>query len=83
MVRSAVQIGGKNGDNVTALGLHWLETGKEGEGGTFLTQGLPYDKVITSIHPAPSDASLGDDDCSGAQAIERAMAYMQTANSKT
>ena len=83
MVRSAVQIGGKNGDNVTALGLSWLESGNEVEGGTFLTQGLPHDKVITSIQPAPQDASLGDDDRSGVQAIQRAMAYMRTANQKT
>ena len=69
MVRSAVQIGGKNGDNVTALGLSWLESGNEVEGGTFLTQGLPHDKVITSIQPAPQDASLSDDDRSGVQAI--------------
>ncbi len=83
MVRSAVHIGGKNGDNITALALHWLETGNEGEGGTYLTQSLPHDKVITSIHPAPNDANLRDDDRSGAQAIQQAMAYMQTANSKT
>ncbi len=83
MVRSAVQIGGKNGDNVTALALNWLEAGNEGEGGTFITQGLPHDKVITNIEPAPNGASLGDDDRSGAQAIERAMAHMRTANQKT
>ena len=83
MVRSAVQIGGKNGDNVTALALNWLEAGNETDGGTFLTQGLPHDKVITSIQSAPQDANLDGVDQSGAQAIEQAMAQMRTANQKT
>jgi protein phosphatase len=83
MVRSAVQIGGKNGDNVTALALTWLGADNEMGGGTFLTEGLPRDRVITSIQPAPQDASVAEADRSGAQAIEQAMAQIRTANQKT
>jgi protein phosphatase len=83
MVRSAVQIGGKTGDNVTALALTWLGADNEMGGGTFLTEGLPRDQVITSIQPAPQDASVAEADRSGAQAIEQAMAHIRTANQKT
>jgi protein phosphatase len=83
MVRSAVQIGGKTGDNVTALALTWLGADNEMGGGTFLTEGLPRDRVITSIQPAPQDESVPEVDRSGAQAIEQAMAQIRIANQKT
>jgi protein phosphatase len=83
MVRSAVQIGGKNGDNVTALALTWLGADIEMGGGTFVTEGLPPNRVITSIQSAPQDATITDKSRSGAQAIEQAMAHMRLANQKT
>lgn len=84
MVSSAVESGGKNGDNVTALAITWLETGIETgiEAGnsTLLTDGMPRDRVITSIQCAPSSsegpAKLAERN--GTVAIEKAIASMRS-----
>ena len=51
LVKSAAVAGGKNGDNVTALALTWLEDLQSPGESSLMTDGLPQDRVITSIHP--------------------------------
>ena len=51
LVRQAAQAGGKNGDNVTALAMTWLDDLQDPGESSLMTDGLPQDRVITSIHP--------------------------------
>lgn len=81
MVSSAAIAGGKNGDNVTALAFTWLESGDAAapvSDSTLLTDGMPHDRVITSIQCSPQGASSGSDDSVLAE-IERALARMRSA----
>ena len=60
MVSSAVITGGKTGDNVTALAFTWLEPGDAGahaSDSTLMTDGMPHDRVITSIQCSPPGAT--------------------------
>ncbi len=50
LVRQAAQAGGKNGDNVTALAMTWLDDLQDPGESSLMTDGLPQDRVITSIH---------------------------------
>lgn len=52
LVRQAAVAGGKNGDNVTALAVTWLDELPDAAGGLLMTDGLLHDQVITSIHPS-------------------------------
>lgn len=52
LVRQAAQAGGKTGDNVTALVMTWLDDLHDPGESPLMTDGLPHDRVITSIHPA-------------------------------
>lgn len=83
MVSSAVIAGGKTGDNVTALAFTWLEPGDcgvpAGES-TLLTDGMPHDRVITSIQCSPQGAALrSEEDAATATDIARALARMRSA----
>ena len=81
MVSSAAVAGGKNGDNVTALAFTWLEQGDAAvhvSDSTLLTDGMPHDRVITSIQCSPQGAASGSDDSVLAD-IERALARMRSA----
>ncbi len=81
MVSSAVIAGGKTGDNVTALALTWLEPddlGIHASESTLLTDGMPHDRVITSIQCYPPGAIIGSDDSALAD-IERAIARIRSA----
>lgn len=51
LVRQAAQVGGKTGDNVTALAMTWLDDLQDPGESSLMTDGLPQDRVITSIHP--------------------------------
>lgn len=51
LVAEAARVGGKNGDNVTALAVTWLDDLQDGDESPLMTDGLPHDRVITSIHP--------------------------------
>ncbi len=51
LVADAARAGGKNGDNVTALAVTWLDDLQESGESPLMTDGLPHDRVITSIHP--------------------------------
>ena len=51
LVRHAAQVGGKTGDNVTALAMTWLDDLQDPGESSLMTDGLPQDRVITSIHP--------------------------------
>lgn len=51
LVRQAAVAGGKNGDNVTALAVTWLDDLRDAGGDLLMTDGLPQNQVITSIHP--------------------------------
>jgi protein phosphatase len=51
LVRQAAQAGGKTGDNVTALAMTWLDDLQDPGESSLMTDGLPQDRVITSIHP--------------------------------
>jgi protein phosphatase len=81
MVSSAVIAGGKTGDNVTALAFTWLESDDAGSFGcdsVLLTDGMPHDRVITSIQCSPQGAAIGNEDTTLAD-IERAIARMRSA----
>ncbi len=52
LVRQAAIAGGKNGDNVTALAVTWLDELRDPGRELLTTDGLPQNQVITSIHPA-------------------------------
>lgn len=81
MVSSAVIAGGKTGDNVTALAFTWLESGDAlapADPSTLLTDGMPLDRVITSLQSSPPAGMSGADDHALAD-IERAMARMRSA----
>ena len=52
LVRQAAIAGGKNGDNVTALAVTWLDELRDPGRELLTTDGLPQHQVITSIHPA-------------------------------
>ena len=81
MVSSAVIAGGKTGDNVTALAFTWLEPGgagmQSGES-TLMTDGMPNDRVITSLQCSPQGAAPGSED-NVVNKIERALARMRSA----
>lgn len=51
LVRQAAVAGGKNGDNVTALAVTWLDDLRDPGEDLLMTDGLPQNQVITSIHP--------------------------------
>ncbi len=51
MVKQAAVAGGKNGDNVTALAMTWLDDRSDAPESSLLTDGLARDSVITSIYP--------------------------------
>lgn len=51
LVRQAAVAGGKNGDNVTALAMTWLDDRPGGIESPLITDGLARDSIITSIHP--------------------------------
>lgn len=51
LVSDAARAGGKNGDNVTALAVTWLDDLQDPGERSLMTDGLPHDSVITSIHP--------------------------------
>ena len=51
LVRLAAIAGGKNGDNVTALALTWLEDHPAAGESSLMTDSLPHDRVITSLAP--------------------------------
>lgn len=51
LVRQAAVAGGKNGDNVTALAMTWLDDQPDALDGALLTDALARDSIITSIHP--------------------------------
>ena len=81
MVSSAVIAGGKTGDNVTALAFTWLESGDAGmhaSDSTLLTDGMPHDRVITSIQCSPQGSAVAGDDHALA-GIDRAIARMRSA----
>ena len=76
MVGSAVRAGGKNGDNVTALALTWLDAAGDAGNSTLLTDGMPRDRVITSLQCSPQGATPRDEDMTVA-AIEQAIARIR------
>jgi protein phosphatase len=51
LVGDAARAGGKNGDNVTAIAVTWLDDRQDPGESSLMTDGLPHDRVITSIHP--------------------------------
>jgi PPM family protein phosphatase len=51
LVHQAAEAGGKNGDNVTALAVTWLDDPRDSGHDLLMTDGLPQNQVITSIHP--------------------------------
>jgi len=51
LVRQATQTGGKNGDNVTALAMTWLDDLPDAGESSLMTDGLPIDRVITRMYP--------------------------------
>lgn len=51
LVGDAARAGGKNGDNVTAIAVTWLDDLQDVGESSLMTDGLPHDRVITSIHP--------------------------------
>ena len=81
LVKSAAVAGGKNGDNVTALALTWLEDepGAAGSPSAMMTDALPGNRVVTSIHPTFAPAEQHPE----AEAIERAIARFCTPDEKT
>ena len=79
MVSSAVIAGGKSGDNVTVLAFTWLDSGDSGahaSDSALLTDGMPHDRVITSIQSASPGATGSGSDGALAE-IERALARMR------
>ena len=80
MVSSAALAGGKNGDNVTALALTWLDPGDQSGdyvgSSTLLTDGMPRDKVITSLQ---YPGAPGESEDSVVAEIEQAIARMRHA----
>jgi protein phosphatase len=52
LVRQAAQVGGKTGDNVTALAVTWLDDLHDPGESPLMTDALPHDRVITNIHPS-------------------------------
>ena len=54
LVRQAAHAGGKTGDNVTALAVTWLDDLHDPGESSLMTDALPNDRVITSIHPSGS-----------------------------
>jgi protein phosphatase len=81
LVKSAAVAGGKNGDNVTALALTWLEDepGLASSPSAMMTDALPGNRIVTSIHPAYAPAEQHPE----AEAIERAIARFCTPDEKT
>lgn len=51
LVSEAARVGGKTGDNVTALAVTWLDDLQDPGESSLITDGLPHDSVITNIHP--------------------------------
>jgi protein phosphatase len=51
LVRQADVANGKNGDNVTALAVTWLDDLRDPGQDLLMTDGLPRNQIITSIHP--------------------------------
>ncbi len=78
MVSSAAVAGGKNGDNVTALALTWHEPGDQAGNSALLTDGMPRDRVITSLQYPPEGIS-GDAGDRMVSEIEQAIARMRDA----
>ncbi len=81
MVSSAAIVGGKTGDNVTALAFTWLDSGDPGRAAdenTLLTDGMPHDRVITRIQGSPVAADTEAERCALGD-IERAIARMRLA----
>ena len=81
MVSSAVITGGKTGDNVTVLAFTWLDSGDSGahaSDSALLTDGMPHDRVITSIQSSPPGATGSGSEGALAE-IERALARMRSA----
>ncbi|NCW78758.1 MAG: serine/threonine-protein phosphatase [Oxalobacteraceae bacterium] len=81
MVSSAVIAGGKTGDNVTVLAFTWLDSGDSGahaSDSALLTDGMPHDRVITSIQSSPPGATGSGSEGALAE-IERALARMRSA----
>jgi protein phosphatase len=79
MVSSAVITGGKTGDNVTVLAFTWLDSGDPGahaSDSSLLTDGMPHDRVITSIQSA-SPGATGSGSEGALAEIERALARMR------
>jgi len=85
LVRTAAVAGGKNGDNVTALALTWLgddlSTGSDHQANSsaLMTDGLPGNRMVTSIHPSDAASEHMPD----ARAIERAMARFRLPGDNT
>lgn len=80
LVRAAAIAGGKNGDNVTALALTWLEDALSppARSSALMTDSLPGNRVITSIHPTDATGEATPD----AWAIEQAMARFRAPGDK-
>ena len=81
MVSSAVITGGKTGDNVTVLAFTWLDSGDSGahaSDSALLTDGMPHDRVITSIQSSPPGATGSGSEGALAE-IKRALARMRSA----
>jgi protein phosphatase len=89
LVKTAAVAGGKNGDNVTALALTWLEdellassgpnAGLSASPSSMMTDSLPGNRVVTSIHPSDTANEQTPD----ARAIERAIARFRIPGDNT
>lgn len=80
MVGTAARAGGKSGDNVTVLAMTWLQTGGDAGNSTLFTDGLPHDRVISTIQCVPHGGAPEED--STVAAIEQAIARMRASEGK-
>ncbi len=86
LIRSAVDIAGKQSDNVTALAMMWEGDGRVEDSTIISTNTLPIGSVTTTIQ-APyaneSDAAAGESDVFDDAEIEKAIAEIRNAIHKS
>src|SRR5690606_22980496 len=83
LLSAAVALGGKSGDNVTALAMMWEGAGElEDSATTIATHTLPIGSITTTIE-APRHADLDQMDVFNESEIEKAIAEIRGAIEKT
>ncbi|MET3117852.1 serine/threonine protein phosphatase PrpC [Undibacterium sp. GrIS 1.8] len=84
LIRSAVDIAGKQSDNVTALAMMWEGDDKLEDSSIISTNTLPIGSITTTIQaPPPGDADNAEADAFNEVEIEKAIAEIRNAIHKS